>query len=103
MKFLEYRGYSGVVVLLQIDSYFMLSRCWHSSKTTQTRLLASCRVVGIIGKVGKKPVLVRIVAMLSARESDFSAIYNFCTTVLVTALSPAFFFTVRSTPIKDRP
>ncbi|MDR6928825.1 hypothetical protein [Pseudomonas sp. BE134] len=91
------------VVLLQIFGHFSLSDVYTSSKTTDEWLVASGCVVRIIVKVGLLPTTKGESLMFAAKNKEFSAISNFCSTVLQVAGFHNSLHAAVSTPIKDRP
>jgi hypothetical protein len=91
------------VVLLQIFGHFSLSNVYTSSKTTDEWLVASGCVVRIIVKVGLLPTTKGESLMFTAKNKEFSAISNFCSTVLHVVQYENSLHATRCTPIKDRP
>ncbi|MBM6445470.1 hypothetical protein ACX3YC_01175 [Pseudomonas mohnii] len=91
------------VVLLQIIRHFSLVNVYTSSKTTDKRLVAPGCVVRIIVKVGLLPTEKGESLMLAAKKKEFSAISNFCSTVLQVVCLPDSLHAAQYTPIKDRP
>jgi hypothetical protein len=97
------RLFRRCVVLLQIIRHFSLANVYTSSKTTDERLLAPDSVVRIIVKVGLLPTRKGESLMLAANNKEFSAISNFCSTVLQVVHYENSLHAARYTPIKDRP
>jgi hypothetical protein len=97
------RLFRRCVVLLQIIRHFSLTNVYTSSKTTDERLVAPGCVVRIIVKVGLLPTEKGESLMLAAKNKEFSAISNFCSTVLQVVLSQESLHAGHCTPIKDRP
>ncbi|TPG77538.1 hypothetical protein EAH78_15240 [Pseudomonas arsenicoxydans] len=97
------RSFRRRVVLLQIFGHFSLSNVYTSSKTTDEWLVASGCVVRIIVKVGLLPTTKGESLMFTAKNKEFSAISNFCSTVLQVVQYENSLHATCSTPIKDRP
>ncbi|WP_152670454.1 MULTISPECIES: hypothetical protein [Pseudomonas] len=97
------RLFRRCVVLLQIIRHFSLANVYTSSKTTDERLVAPGCVVRIIVKVGLLPTEKGESLMLAANKKEFSAISNFCSTLLQVVGLRDSLHAARHTPIKDRP
>jgi hypothetical protein len=97
------RLFRRCVVLLQIFRHFSLANVYTSSKTTDERLVAPGCVVRIIVKVGLFPIVKGESLMLDAKKIEFSAISNFCSTVLQVVCLQDSLHAAQYTPIKDRP